>query len=90
MILIRSEKLGYIVRYWKILGPAICKFAFLAIRKNCQFCRIITALSTLPNILSKMVLNLPSNMATGRSLMETCQDCWQPSPDLHASQPFPT
>ena len=44
----------------------------------------------MPNILSKMVLNLPSNMATGRSLMETCQDCWQPSPDLHALQPFLT
>ena len=37
-----------------------------------------------------MVLNLPLSMATGRSPMETCQDCWQPSPGLHASQPFPT
>ena len=44
----------------------------------------------MPNILSTMVLNLPSSMATGRSPMETCQDCWQPSPGLHASQPFPT
>ena len=44
----------------------------------------------MPNILSTMVLNLPLSMATGRSPMETCPDCWQPSPGLHASQPFPT
>ena len=40
-----AEILGYIVRYWKILGPVICQFAFLAIRKFCQFCRIITPLA---------------------------------------------
>jgi len=39
-----AEILGYIVRYWKILGPVICQFAFLAIRRFCQFCRIITPL----------------------------------------------
>ena len=37
-----------------------------------------------------MVLNLPFRMATGKSPIETYQDCWQASPVLHASQPFPT
>ena len=42
MILISSEKLGYIVLYLKIGGPA--NFAFLAIRKICKFSKKYTPL----------------------------------------------